>query len=116
MDPQSLSDLLRSIQTLRQSGVSSSQLADAIEQLNGQVVLEDNPEVLYELIDRNATVLCLPYDTLSLVFQRFCALGERTPRVLEWFASMTMFYGDPEDWQFAEGLKMEALDLRRVKG
>lgn len=97
---------------LRRSGDDPVLLSTKERELASALLQEVNPSVLYQVIDENAQSLALPMQTLSLIFQRFNELGERTPKVLEWYASMIMFYGDPTEWPQAEELIKEAKSLK----
>lgn len=97
---------------LRRSGDDPALLSTKEGELASALLQELNPLVLYQLIDENAQSLSLPMEILSLIFHRFNELGERTPKVLEWYASMIKFYGDPTEWTQAEELIEEARSLR----
>ena len=114
MRQQALLEVARATIALRRSGENPALLSSKEQELTSCILGENDSSSLYQVIDENAQLLALPMDILSLIFRRFNELGERTTRVLEWYASMIMFYGDPSDWPAADELLAEAKALKSI--
>ncbi|MEO5584748.1 MAG: hypothetical protein ABIQ75_04760 [Flavobacteriales bacterium] len=101
-------DLANVVSVLSKTGSDPKLYYNKLEELKHKVQAEKDTKLLYEIIDKDVIQLSLPMDILRLIFEKFNVLGERTPKVLEWFGCMLMFYGSSNEWSEGEELVAES--------